>query len=83
MSRGCPFCYVVHGRICVGLQHPPTYRRDSFDAGAAIHAPGPGSCPALAWVVARPGHGPRETMIAANKRRLGLGPGHSGSGQAG
>jgi hypothetical protein len=74
MSRRCPFCHIVHGRIRVSLQHPPTYRRDSLAPArrsvrrAVIHGRlWPGSWPG-------PAHGPRETMIAVNKRRLGPGP---------
>jgi hypothetical protein len=75
MSHHCPFCHVVHGRICVSLQYPSTYRghwrrRDDPCAGPGLCKFGPGLGRGQACAL-----GPRETMVAANKRPLGPGPG--------
>jgi hypothetical protein len=79
MSRRCPFCHVVRGRICVSLQQlRPT---DVVGTGETIHAPARGcACPALAWVVAGPAHWGRvKQMVAANKAALAWVPGGIGA----
>ena len=66
MSRRCPFCHIVHGRICVSLQHPDLQTslapaRRSMRRPVVVHVrPWPGSWPGLRI-------GPRETTVAANK----------------